>query len=339
MPAAMAYTVAGVLLLVGLLVDVVATTVASGRPGGWVSRRTGRAMWTAIRRAARGHQGVMEIGGLVVVVGLLVQWLVIALAAWWLVLLGTGEVVEATTGRAASAMEALYYAGVTFSTLGNGEYLATSAGGRVVTVVASVSGIVLLTLCITYLVPVISAVSLKRRVAAQITDLGPTPHDVARRLLSESGTSQQVDVALELSTHIRTLTQQHYSYPVLHYFHSRHRKTALAVALGVLDDALVLVELAQRRDEPPIHLHLLDTAIEGFLDALAHSFIEPADEPPPQPTVEDLRRLIGSDPLPTTTDIDGRYGPRRERRRRLKGFVHDDGWSWDDVARPETTPV
>ena len=67
--------------------------------------------------------------------------------------------------------------------LGNGDYAPTGAW-RVVTMVASASGLMIVTLSITYLVPLLSAVVEKRALAGRISILGSTVPEMVRKLTS-----------------------------------------------------------------------------------------------------------------------------------------------------------
>lgn len=329
--------VSGTVVLLAAIGDIVATTITGGLPGGWLTRRIGSRAWGALRSSIRGRHRTMQMAGMGLVLTMLVSWIGMLLLGWWLVLLGVGDIEHASTGDPADAWEVLYYAGYTLSTMGNGDLLPTTTPGRAVTVIASTSGLLVLTLSITYLVPVLSAVSAKRSLAATISDIGRSPSELAAHLWDGRDAEGNRDVLLQLSQQIRQLVQAHHSYPVLHYFHSRHRKTAIAPNLAALDEVLTLVLAARPGALPPgrLPVRLLRTAIDDLLDVLASTFIRAAEDPPPPPELDAVAHLLDADERAGAEErLQGALDPLAERRCRLLGFVRDDGWSWDDVVRP-----
>lgn len=82
----------------------------------------------------------------------------------WLVLLWTTlvfaasptAVVSSETGELAGWWERVSFAGFTVFTLGIGDYVPTAPTWRVLTVIASTSGLVMATAAITYLIPVVT---------------------------------------------------------------------------------------------------------------------------------------------------------------------------------------
>lgn len=99
---------------------------------------------------------------------------------------------------------------------------------------ASVTGLALITLAITYVTPVMSAVVTKRRVARVIVALGPTPTDVLDKGWDGQSFQRIASHMTNLAPALADLAQQHMAYPVLHYFHPAERATALAPAVAVL---------------------------------------------------------------------------------------------------------
>ena len=321
---------AGLLVLGVVVADVVATTISAGMPGGFLTRRIGLWLWHRSVHLARGRHRALQVAGLGIVLTIIAAWVGLIILGWALVLIPLGGIEHGSTGLPASWADGLYYAGYTVSTMGNGDLVATTAIGRAATVLASVSGLLTLTMCITYLVPVLSATAQKPQLAATLYALGPTPGQVAQRLWPGGEVADDHGLTTDLAFRIREMTQQHYSYPVLHFLHSEHRRTAVAPGIAVLDEALHAAlphdcEDADADRRLPTPAHLLHEAIGEFLQSLAHAFID-TDVPEPPDTVVD--------------DVPQRQQrvPRADRRRRLAAFCADDGWAWEDVTDPEPAP-
>lgn len=138
------------------------------------------------------------------------------------------------SGPGSFRVERLYAAGYTLTTLGVGDIVPTTALGRVLIVVCSASGLLTLTLAITYLVPVLNAVTARRVLAATLNALGGDPEQVRQRLWPGGDLKGTRATVEGLASDIRFVTQAHYSYPVMHFFHWPTPATAFAPAFARL---------------------------------------------------------------------------------------------------------
>lgn len=99
----------------------------------------------------------------------------------------------------------------------------------------------LVTLSITYLVSVASAVALRRQLDSYIASLGDTPHVIVINGWNGTSFSALGQHLVALAPLIHTARQQHLAYPVLHSFHSQHPESAAAPNLVNLSQALDLM--------------------------------------------------------------------------------------------------
>lgn len=304
----------GGLVLVAALSDIVTTAVAPSMHGGWLTKRVGVALWTGARRLLPGSRQMLQMTGLGLVIGLVVTWIVSLLLGWTLVLHGFADLRASSDGAPAGWWDTLYYAGYTLSTMGNGDLVASTHVGQVLTVVASVTGLLALTMAITYLVPVLRAAADRRVLAATIHALGTSPTHIADSLWPDRTASPHDDIVFELAQSLRRMTQAHSSYPVLHFFTSRHRELAIAPNVAALDEALAQVV----GDDPagaPLPERMLHEAVSSLLDALMASFVRiDVEDQPRQPALHDGQRI-----------------ERDDRRRRLAAWCRDDGWTWEQA--------
>ncbi len=292
---AAAVAVGGAVVL-GVLLDVLATTLTLGEGAGWLTRRLLGWLWGRILRLRpRGSRSrlLADAGPTLLVLTVLI-WVLATWAGWWLVFLGSGSVESAETGAPASAADVAYYAGFAVFTLGVGDFVADSPFWRVTTSVASFGGLALVTLAITYLLSVVSAVVSRRALATQITALGSTAGEVVvRGWTGASFASAFTQHLVGLAGPLATVAQQHFAYPVLHYFRSASPDESAPVAIAVLDDALFLLAAAVDPAAAPE-----PSAVESARHAIARyirtvggtSAAAPEDAPPPAPSVEPLRR-------------------------------------------------
>lgn len=324
---------AGIVLVVVTACDLAWTTLAASGGGGPVTSRLAHWMWEAIRirRDFRGRHQLMRLGGLAVVVVTVLLWVVLLWLGWALIFSGSeAAVVSDQTGRPADWWGRVYFAGTTISTLGPGDLLPGGPAWQIATVVSSLSGLLFATLAITYLIPVVGAVTNRRQVALQIVGLGEDPYVIAATADGRAVTGDLDGELRGLSTALQRLAQQHHAYPALHYFHDVNRESAGPVQIAALDEALTLLMFGvdgHGRDLATVHSARV--AVDSMLATLTSAYIVPADEPPPLPDLDRLRRL-GVETVDRDT-FRRRLDGLADRRRTLLGLVEDDGWFWEDV--------
>ena len=169
----------GASLLVILLIDVCWTAVGL-MGGGPVSALIARSAWKAARALPLSHRARAFVGAAILML-LVAVWSSLLWVAWFCIFAaGEGAVVEAKSGRAATLSETFYFAGYTVFTLGNGDFAPRAYPWTVLTAVAAGTGLIVITLAITYLIAVLAAVVEKRTLAASLADLGGTPDAIVR---------------------------------------------------------------------------------------------------------------------------------------------------------------
>lgn len=319
-------------LVLGILVDVLATTLTLGEGAGWLTRRLLAWLWgVALRRRPRGSRSrLLANAGPALLVLTVSIWVMATWAGWWLIFLGSGSVESAETGAPATAADVAYFAGYAVSTLGVGDFVADSPVWRVATSVASFGGLALVTLAITYVLSVVSAVVGRRALATQITALGSTAGEVV--VGGWTGTSFSpafTQHLVGLTGPLATVAQQHVTYPVLHYFRSRSPDESAPVAIAVLDDALFLLAGAVDPASAPDRAAVEPArrAVARYVRTVSGTSAPPSeDETPPAPSLAPLRRAgvpLRPDRVPGAW-LDAENG----RRRRLQQLVHEAGWAW-----------
>jgi hypothetical protein len=334
------FLVAGVVLIGLALVDALQTTVsASG--GGPLTTRLARGLWQAalaLHRPDSGSHRLLAAMGVAILLSVFLLWIVLLWGGYLLLFSAEpGAVVHASSGAPATFWERVYFTGFTVSTLGMGDFVPRGAAWRVLTAFASLNGLFLVTLSITYLLPVLSAVVAKRRLAATIDNLGRTPAQIVVHGWDGESLSSLEQPLAQLVPLIELHAQRHLAYPVLHFFHSTEERAAAGPRVAALSEALRLIEhLPAGVQPPPAVVHAARQAVDGFLSTLSSAFIqhaEQASDPPPDSASVRTLRAAGlpveetiRDPQTGTSSEEGR------RRRLLHAFIRDDGWTWDHVT-------
>lgn len=330
---------AGGLLLVGVvLFDALCTAIALGG-GGPLTMRLASGLWGVAlrwhrrREHAERHHLLAGVGPVILVV-IIVTWILLLWAGFWLLFSVAPEaVVNARTDAPANAWERLYFVGFTVSTLGIGDFAPQGTLWRIITPVAALSGFLLLTLSITYLLPVVSAVVEKRQLAASISSLGWTPQEILRSGWDGESLGSLEQPLISLAQRIEVHAQRHLAYPVLHFFHSTEKRTAVAPRLAALSEALELIrQMPPEAQPPPASVRAARGAIDGFMNVLGPVLApSPAQRTAPEPPAANLLREAGLPIGEASPDGTGSLDTTR-RRRLLRAFVEDDGWCWTDVT-------
>ncbi len=160
-----------------------------------------------------------------------------ALLLWlsWTVLLSAdpGALLDPHTREHPTLAGRIYYVGYTLFTTGNGDYSPQGALWQTASSLASMSGLFLLTLSVTYLLAVIGAVVGKRSFASQVWTLGHSAEDLVIAAWNGRGFPAVELQLVSLTQQLNTITEQHQAYPMLHYYHEERLPQAASVNLTV----------------------------------------------------------------------------------------------------------
>lgn len=322
----------GIGLILLVVFDVIWTTLRLAGAGPLTSWVTD-ALWRLSLRFTPTHRS-LAIVGFGIVLFTVTLWLGLDWLGWTLVLsLDPGAVVASRGGPVPDFWERAFFAGSLLITLGNSDYRASGEGWQVITDVAAANGFTLVSLIITYLLPLVSGVRQRREMAVYISTLGRTPQDILLRAWNGSDFGRLPDHLVALTMPMISLGQGHLAYPVLHCFHSPDCEAAVAPSLAMLDESLTLFEGIDPDLCPdPTAIYPLRGAIEQLLSTLEEAHVEPESVPPRPPSLEALRDAG----IRTRSDeeIERAVATLSKRRRRLLGMVEDEGWKWRDVMEP-----
>ncbi len=321
------YLVVGAAILLIVTIDLAWTTLWPDGAAGPLSRLVAAASWQIMLRARRTHPRTLSISGPVAIVATLGAWVTLLWSGWVLVFSGDPHSLSDPNGLAVSLPERIYFVGYTIFTMGNGDLSPNGGVWQITTALAVASGMVTVTLAVTYVLSIVRAVAQKRSFASAVSALGTTAEDVVQR--SWDGRSfGRLDIPLDrLAGDLSELADKHRAFPVLHYYRPEARKKATPVAVAVLDDALTVLEHGADPPyaNPPV-LALARSSVSDYLDTLGSAFMEPADVTPPPPDLGAVR----ASGVPVVTDdvFASRLEPLGDRRRRLLGAVRGDEWTW-----------
>lgn len=280
----------------------------------------------------------METLGIVIIVGVVTTWLAGLWLGWTLLFSSSMRaVIEIGSGRPATFWERVYYAGDSLFGLSPQGLSVGPEGWRFLSTFAALSGLILVTLSISYFVPVLSAATERRRCAAYISTYGLTPQQIVLETWGGLGLQELHDYLNNIIPMLADLTERHLAYPVLYSLHSADRRTALTPSIAALDEALTIVEFGLNHEGPlPHSVTATRRAIARFFETL-QQFPEEEAEVPPAPSLKPLIR----EGIPTVKEKTFAADVERleDHRRLLLAIVREDGWTWEETVEESPDPA
>jgi hypothetical protein len=275
----------------------------------------------------------LSLAGPVILLLTLLSWLVVLWAGWTLVFVsGDPSLLDTRNYDPAAWPDQGYFAAYTMFTMGNGDFTPASSAWQMATSLATGSGMLLVTLSITYVLSVLRAVTQSRSFASGVSGLGTRGEELVwRGWNSDQKNFDNLDFQLtRLASQLDDVTEQHLAYPILHYYHSIRPRAATPRAVAILDDALLILEtgVSEEHRTNEVLIGTLRSSIENYLEVLKFEAIDPSDELPPQPDLRDLREQG----VPTVSDeafLDGVVS-YHSRRQKLQSAIRQSGRNWPD---------
>jgi hypothetical protein len=238
--------IAGLLLVLVTASDAVSTLVTTRRRRGrhWPTqvfyRRTWRA-WVAAGRRARPElrEGFLAVFGPLSLLGLLVTWVVLLVAGWGAVWWGLRSAVTGVDGY----LDAVYFAGVGFFTVGFGDLVPTGGLARLLVLVEAFMGLVTMALVIGYLPTLYGAYSRREVQLLSLDDMSDeatTPIGFLEACYTSGGTQAVTAAFADWERWCDEVFDSHTAYPMLAMFRSRQPGQNWLTALGVVLDAATI---------------------------------------------------------------------------------------------------
>ena len=330
----MIYTLLGVVLLLLVVLDLLWTTLWTDGAAGPLTARSTTVMWRGLRRLGGPRSRLLSLAGPLIITATLVGWIALLWLGWTLVFAGDGaSLMDTRDGGPVSWVERQYFVAYSMFTMGNGDFAPRDGWPQVATSLTTASGMLLVTMGVTYVLSVLTAVNQKRAFASSVWGLGRRAEDVVAT--GWDGTDlHALDLPLNsLRSELSLLADRHTAYPVLHYYHSEKPESASVLAVAILDETLTLVETTVAVPNG-INRAILTGAratVDSYLETLGSAYIGPADEAPPPPDVD--RLAAAGIPTRARSDVLADVDALDDRRRMLLGVVRADAWQWPSGRR------
>jgi hypothetical protein len=255
-------------------------------------------------------------------------------------------------------VDAVYFSGCTLTTIGYGDIVARKAPLRFIALSEAATGLALISLAITYLLTVYTALERKRAVAVSLYHQAGEGADVAgfiAHYFVEGRFYGLRDALRTVTRDLQGLLESHIDHPVIHYFHPVEVYKSLPRMLFLLLEACTVIRAALDREENSDlrnypEVRTLEAGVRHVLKQLVGSLDLERRERPRRPTVheerEDERRWrrryeqtlarLKESGIKTRDDAEQGWGEYRAQREewesRLRRLALHLGYDWDEVT-------
>lgn len=325
------YAILGIILLLLVIIDFSWTTLWPDGGAGPVTKRVSLLLWVLLRWLSGGRSSIISLAGPIILVATLLTWILLFWTGWTLLFAADPtSIIDTNDNNPISWAERWYVTGYLLFTLGVGDYIMKEGIWQILAVLTAASGLIFITLGVTYILSVLGAVTQKRSFAESVRGIGVNVTEIA----SNSWNGKNFDdINLLLNTfsaQLSVLTSQHNAYPILHYYHSSKRQQELAVSVATLDETLTVFKFGIKEGYGPNKLLVNEarSTIDSFITTLRSGYISPAEMAPPPPDLDTMREK--GLPVVSTETFLNSLEDLSDRRKALLGSLRDNSRQWPD---------
>lgn len=227
-------------------------TIFSLRGGGPATNRIGEGVWRlmlSVHRKRPIHQ-LLSLAGPFILILVVLFWYFLTALSWFLIFISqTTSVINNNTQVSTSLLEKLYFTGVTVSDLGYGDLVPQAFPWTLMSSLAALTGTLILSAALSYILPVISVGLQKRVIAKSIHGMGKTSEEMIVNIWLKGGQEIRAHLLSTLNQ-LQSFTLQHRSYPILLFFHSATPDQSLTLAVIKFSDAMFLATQGTAKEAP-----------------------------------------------------------------------------------------
>ncbi|WP_187262226.1 potassium channel family protein [Pontibacter beigongshangensis] len=328
-----AITLVGGLLCLGLILQDFVKTTLSLQGGGLITKSVSKVIWTVFLKLANGNgrSALLPHAGYTILITIFMIWLAGIWLGLFLVLQSSPvSVLHSSSGAVASSWEKFYFAGYVLSTMGNGDFQPNGMPWLVLASVFSFLGLALITVSITYFIPVLSAVNSQKTLAVFINAIGDTPQQILINSWNGKDFSRFLSHGADLTTMLLQYTQNHLVYPIIHYFHSKEPKQSVVISIAMLNEALTLMVHAVAEGARPNdkELHMLQKSLQFYRNTVNEIYELKENASLPQPDLS----LLKEAGIPLQSNHNSSDNQDLPAIRRVYArLLANAGWNWLQV--------
>lgn len=321
--------IAGGIIVLWFIIESLWTTLWIDGNSSPLSTRITTLIWKIWKGlfSQKRHKALSLAGPLVLFLTVF-TWIFFLWLGWAMIFYARTGSLASSEGELPDFVGTLWYVAYTMFTVGNGDFLPQGSAWQLLSALVAFSGMGLVTLSITYVMQIISAVVTKRSFASQVTSIAKTADDFVVAQWTGNGFGA-IELQLNaLSGQLGTLNEQHLAYPILHYYHAKNADKSSAIALPVLDDALTIIMDCTEEQYRPAATILIScrASISSYLHTLKAAHIHATDEVPPLP---DWEKIKGAGvPVCDRESFEKKFRDNADRRKLLLGLTQNAAWRW-----------
>lgn len=255
-------------LVTFVLWDVFVTIFSLSGAGPLTSRWT-RVVWSAllfVHRRRPIHR-LLSVAGPAMLFSTIIIWYALLGAALLMAVMAHPDsVINNNTGESVGAVEKLYFVTTTISSLGYGDLVPSRLPWTVVCTTASFLATVVLTVSLSYVLSVLAASIERRSLAQGIYGLGSTAPEIIDNARLHVSKDSMKEYVAGLCSGVSSQAMKHLAYPVLEYFHTPKPERSASRAVLLLSDAVFLMKLLPKNQQPPIGLiRLANSSLDSYV--------------------------------------------------------------------------
>lgn len=322
----------GILLLLAGLIEGLWTSIWVDGTSAPITSRVTTWIWKVFRLIipSRKHK-LLSLAGPIILATTVVMWIFFIWLGWTLIFYSNESSLYIPNDPAVMGFEDVsWYVSYTMFTVGNGDFLPSEGLWQIMSGLVAFTGMAMVTLSITYILQVISAVNNKRAFSSEVTGIGKTPEAfVIKQWTGENFGAIELQLS-SLSSQLAKLNEQHLSFPILHYYHAARVEKSMDVAVAILDDALNIIKLGmdQKNSPPETIVSSARQSVDSFLTTIHMAFIKPAKD---SPRIPELKRVKNQGvPVVEDSEFERKIEKEEKRRKLLLGLINNGSWRWPE---------
>ncbi|MGB7784779.1 MAG: ion channel [Salinimicrobium sp.] len=232
---------AGFVLIVVIFLDFFHTTL-SGNGFGFLSRLVNRILNRIIIQNR--SRTIFNYSGVTHLLVTTMVWLVLLfVGAYMIFTAGQDMVINESSKLPADYTQRFYFTAYVLSTLGIGDFVPGNGVSDVFTGLLSFTGFIMITTGLTYLLSVVSSVLSKKELAFYISTMGADVEELYHFFKKEDNLSGLISDANNLRQEILKNASSYLAFPMVNYFLTKERESALVVQLALLYEVLVVLKM------------------------------------------------------------------------------------------------
>lgn len=208
------------LIVVFILYDIAVTILSHGGAGPLTKFWTDK-IWSLIllTKYRLNLYLPIRIAGPSFIIGIITVWYLLLYFCWCIFLYVGDYSITGKNDPAVSVLDIVYYVGSTFSNLGIGDYVPNRFPWTILTTSGAFLVTLLLSLTVSYVIPVLSALVDRRRLITKINLIGEDTEAILLNAWSGDNANELDSEVLDISDMLIKESYRGYVYPILSHFY------------------------------------------------------------------------------------------------------------------------